>query len=132
MMDLSLLRELHMYRYIILSLILITSSYCNASDHADGPTHNGLKITGLFGFVENNNLTMILGVNPRLEGRATEYQFPTDANYNFYIDYDSVVDFSDTKNNQLFGGTLPQSKAIKEDISITIKFNKKKEGLFKN
>lgn len=120
-----------MYRYIILSLILTISSYCNASDHADGShTHpsNDLKITGLFGFIENNNLIMILGVNPKLEGEATKYQFSTDASYNFYIDYDSIVDFSDTKKNQLFGGTLPQPKAIQEDISISIKFDKKKEA----
>jgi hypothetical protein len=120
-----------MYRLLLLPLLLLTALSCTASDHADTPLYNmsrdDLKITGLLSFVDGSNLILILATNPSLVSEGSSHQFPTDASFNIYIDYDSVVDFSDVTNTGLYGGTLLQSNVIKEDVSISIKFDKKKQ-----
>jgi len=114
---------------IYLLLFLSLSLPCIASDHADAPLYNmsrdDLKITGLLSFVDGENLVLILATHPSLVTENGAYQFPTDVSFNFYIDYDSTVNFTDTSNNQLYGGTVDDPTKIKEDITISLTFDKK-------
>lgn len=118
------------YLFIAYSLAFLQLSLpCIASDHADAPLYNmsrdDLKITGLLSFVDGENLVLILATHPSLLAPEGAYQFPTDVSFNFYIDYDSSVNFTDNSNNQLYGGTVDDSANIKEDITISLTFDKK-------
>ena len=118
------------YLFLVFSLLFLPISLPGiASDHADAPLYNmsrdDLKITGLLSFVDGENLILILATHPSLVVKNTAYQFPTDVSFNFYIDYDSAVHFSDNSNNQLYGGTVVDSATIKEDITISLRFDKK-------
>jgi hypothetical protein len=112
--------------FFVFVLVLLP---CLASDHADAPLYNmsrnDLKITGLLSFVDGENLILILATHPSLLAEEGSYQFPTDVSFNFYIDYDSEVNFSDNSNNQLYGGTVEYPAKIKEDITISLTFDKK-------
>ena len=115
-------------RYLFFLFVLVLLP-CFASDHADAPLYNmsrnDLKITGLLSFVDGENLILILATHPSLLATEGAYQFPTDVSFNFYIDYDSVINFSDNSNNQLYGGTVEYPAKIKADITISLTFDKK-------
>jgi hypothetical protein len=115
----------------LLFIFILVLLPCFASDHADAPLYNmsrnDLKITGLLSFIDGENLILILATHPSLLAKEGEYQFPTDVNFNFYIDYDSAVNFTDNSNNQLYGGTVESPEKIKEDITISLTFDKKSQ-----
>lgn len=117
-------------------LLILLSLPTHASDHADTPFYNmsrdDLKITGLLSFVDGDNFILILGTNPNLSSDVSTYQFPTDVHFNFYIDYDTDVNFDNPINNALYGGSISKPQTIKEDISISLVFDKKSSALAAN
>jgi uncharacterized protein DUF4331 len=100
-----------------------------ASDHTDTPIlinagRDDARITDFWSFVRQDRLVMIMGINPFLPAEVSEYVFPTDVTYSFFIDRDSSVSFNDPVVKAAFGGTIDHPSAIREDITFKVTFNR--------
>jgi len=102
----------------VLALNILFAFPAKSSDHADTPVvieagRNDARITDMYAFTEDNNLVLILAIDPTVPMGAKEYKFPTDVVYTFNIDNDSEV----TPD-----GTIVNKNDINEDIVIKIRF----------
>lgn len=108
-----------MIRYLTLVIIIILQvlqSY--AADHSDTPLlidegRNDARITDLYAFTKNDNLILILDIDPSVPNDATAYNFSTDVEYRFNIDNNSEVTAD---------GEIVDKRNIHEDIIISIRF----------
>jgi hypothetical protein len=111
--------NLFIYSVSVLVLNILVVIPAKSSDHADTPVvidagRNDARITDMYAFTKDNNLVLILAIDPTVPMGVKEYQFPTDVVYTFNIDNDSEV----TPN-----GTIVIKNDINEDIVIKIRFN---------
>jgi hypothetical protein len=68
-----------------------------AADHGDGVTApNGdprpdARITDVYGWTQDGNLVIAVGLNPAIPNGSTSYEFPSDTDVKIYIDVDANV-----------------------------------------
>ena len=111
-----------------LAVLLFSGVTMRASDHADTPfmfqqMRSDANVSDFWVFVRGSNLVLAMGINPFLPAGATEFIFPTDVTYRFFIDRDSAITFKDCDRVAAFGGCISKPQEIQEDIVFEITFN---------
>lgn len=107
---------------------LAISTSLQAADHLDTPTltdsaRHDARITDFFTFMREGHLVLVLCVDPTVPSSVTEYIFPSDVTYRFFIDNNSAVSFTDRADLQTYGGTILNPRLISEDIEIRVTFD---------
>lgn len=99
-----------------------------AADHDDTPMLKGMgrhdaRITDLFAFRDQQNLVLILCLNPTIPPEVRSYRFAPDLTVKLFIDNRSPVDFRDPVSNALFGGTILFPQLVREQVVIEFTFD---------
>lgn len=118
-----------MIKYLLfLTLIFIPINSVIASDHSDTLLHieqgrNDARITDLYAFTKDENLILILNIDPSVPDGALTYEFPTDVEYVINIDNDSEVSSE---------GEVLNKNNVDEDIVISIRFDEQGNAKINN
>lgn len=111
-----------------LAILLLSGLTLRASDHGDTAfmfqqMRSDTNVSDFWAFVRGSNLVLAMGINPFLPPGVTEFIFPTDVTYRFFIDRDSTVTFKDCDKLAAFGGCIAKPQQIQEDVVFEITFN---------
>lgn len=117
----------------LLSMLVIPILWgtpARGSDHGDTPllkeiARHDARLTDLYAFVRDDNLVVIVCLDPAVPADVTGYQFASDLTVNVFIDKDSKVTFNDPVDLSSFGGTIVNPRKIKEDIVFRVRFDEK-------
>lgn len=98
-----------------------------ASDHADTQQLSALKrddakIADFYAFSRGDRLVLIMTVQVPLPEKLSDFRFPSDVSYRFFIDRDAAVTPGDSDDARLFGGKIDNPTAIKEDVVVEVRF----------
>jgi hypothetical protein len=107
--------------------LLVPTLPVRASDHGDMGSLTPLgrsdaRITDLHAFTRGDKLVLAVCIDPTIPRTVTQYSFPRDLELKIAIDRDSPVRFDDPEELRVYGGTIVDPAAIREDVVFTIFF----------
>lgn len=112
----------------VLSTVILRAGPVRGSDHGDTPflineQRNDARLTDLYAFVREDNLVLIVCLDPAIPPEVTEYVFASDLTIDVFIDNDSEVTFGDPDDLATFGGTIVMPQSINGDIVFEVRFD---------
>lgn len=112
----------------VLAIPILCATPTRGSDHGDTPLlkeigRHDARLTDLYAFARDDNLVLIVCLDPAVPADVTEYQFASDLTVNVFIDKDSKVTFDDPEDLATFGGTIVNPRKIKEDVVFRVRFD---------
>ena len=126
----KILKFKYLFQLIMFTILLGAGGIqpVSASDHADTALlkdigRNDARLTDFYAYTKQQNMVLVMGIDPGIKSGTSNYTFPTDVTYRFLIDTDSEVSYKDDDANRIYGGTVKEPSKIKEDIVFEITFD---------
>ncbi|MBU2886027.1 DUF4331 domain-containing protein [Gilvimarinus agarilyticus] len=109
-------------------ILLLLLQGAAASDHAD-PVFNQQptrSLSGLFAFIDNNDLIIILTTHPGLNHPLPIHHLH-EQTYRVHLDLTSKVSFDNPQQRMRYGGSINRPKHIKESATLAFSLNENAE-----
>lgn len=112
---------------VVAGLAACLPGAASASDHGDtnalvAAGRHDARITDFYVFTRGPNLVLTMTILGEVPEPTNAFRFRSDVVYRFLLDRGAEVRFDESEQTRLYGGTVADPSAIREDVVVEIRF----------